>query len=625
LVLGLVLGDTLSAWSNFNLYLWPDGRVPYRWADANDTDWWGDAAVPLTVAQRRAVRAEMDAWEAAMRLADPADPAQTRQYIRFERCAGRCEDEDQYLLIRLNNNTRRRADGTLRETNNMCSWRDDGFDVPGRNPAAGGMTVLHFAPGQDANTLRHELGHCLGLWHEFNRQDRDAWLDEKPNDVDGADAWDAAALSRPVSLGEMPQLGNYDYDSLMNYGSLKAGCVLRWLDLLGNRFERRGLDMVPQDSAGTCRFFPADAGGSREDQVSDRDKSRILQYYAREAQANWGFFESIAAMPGLYDYDGRPDPLLAPGVGAVGTPAIAHQSAGNYDVFARGSNDRLYWKSFRRVWLPFEPEPVDQVSGWTSLGCCFGSDPAAISRGDGQIDVVAIGATTGRPLRRRLVNGAWQAWSYVTDGVPGDGLRQTPGGGYIGPAVASRTPDTLDVFVVQSDGRLAATTLAMGVWQGWRTLGIGYEVTARPAAVAESAYRVRLAINEREVNLYEPRVTFGWPWPPSIDLGQATAQTAPNTAPGITSRASANSPYRVLIVTSDNRIAHKFAGGRWRDIGGIPQSGTGVSAVATGAYSALLTMNGEDVTGCDRTCLDGQPQPNGAFIQAGGLWLREFR
>jgi hypothetical protein len=77
-------------------------------------------------------------------------------------------------------------------------------------------------------------------------------------------------------------------------------------------------------------------------------------------------------------------------VQAVGTPAVAHQSVGNYDVFVRGSDRHLYWKSFRRTWLPFEPEPVNTVSAWTSIGCCFGSDPSALSRGDGQIDVGAL-------------------------------------------------------------------------------------------------------------------------------------------------------------------------------------------------------------------------------------------
>ena len=643
-VAALAQSDAPAAWSAFDLYLWPDGRVPYRFADAADTDWWGAPAVPVpgpgAGSLQEKWRDEMDNWEATMRIPDPADAGQTRPYVRFEPCAGRCEDEGNYVLIRMN---AKNADSTLSETNNMCSWRGvDHKDQPGRHPVKGGVTVLHVAPGQDANTLRHELGHCLGLWHEFGRPDRDFWLDEQPKDVDGTVDWKTTYGTAGVGAGEMPELGNYDYDSIMHYGSVKdddGECITFWLDLRGNTFNRRGLDAAPQNSK-PCRKFPTGAGGSVDDQVSARDRSRVLQYYAREAYPNWGFFESINTRPGLYDYDGRPDPYLAPGVSAlvpgvsaVGTPAVVFHSAGNHDVFVRGSNERLYRKSFRRTWLPFEPEPVDTASAWTSLGCCFGSDPSAISRGNGQIDVVAIGASTGRPLRNRLVNEAWQGWVYVTAGVPTGGLRQTPDGGYIGPAITSRAADSLDVFVVRTDGRLAATSLVAGVWQAWQTLsepdtgkllGLHYEVTARPAAVAVSATAVRLAINEREVHLYEPRVTFKWPNAPVFELGTRTADMARLAPPALTTRSDASSPYRVLIATSGNRIAHKFAGGRFRDIGGIPAPGTGVSAVATGAYSALIVMNGEDMTGCVRTCLSGQPDPGGV-IQPGGLWLREFR
>ncbi|MCC7242310.1 MAG: hypothetical protein IT180_10325 [Acidobacteria bacterium] len=483
---------------------------------------------------------------------------------------------------------------------------------------------MHFAANRvDPNTLRHELGHCLGLWHEFNRADRDFWLDERP-DVDGPPAWDAAGFSLSLGATVMPELGNYDYDSLMNYGSISVrtgACVLRWLDLLGNRFERRGLDRFPQDSARACRVFPPGAGGAVEDQVSARDKSRVLQYLAREVQPNWGFFESLNTRPGWYDFDGQPDPYLAPRVRAIGTPAIAFRFNGHFDVFARGSDRRLYWKAFRHQLLP----PRDVVSAWIPLGCCFPSDPAAISRGGGQIDIVAIHAT-GRPVRNHFdfANGAWQGWAFIGSGAPDGQLRRVGGGDFIGPAITSRAAEGLDVFVVLADGRLAVTTLWLGLWQNWQTLGNGYGVTARPAAIATSAHVVRLAVNEREVNLYEPSVIFGFPRVVGFELGGITAQTAPFAAPGLTPRADTVAPYRVLTVTRDQRIAHKLAGGRWRDIGGIPAPGTGISAAGAGAYGALMVINGEDVTGCGRTCLDGQPNPGGV-IQPGGVWLREFR
>jgi hypothetical protein len=75
----------------------------------------------------------------------------------------------------------------------------------------------------------------------------------------------------------------------------------------GNTFNRRGLDVAPLNNP-SCRTFPVGAGGPVDDQVSARDRSRLLQYYAREMYPNWGFFESLNIRPGLFDYDGLPNP-----------------------------------------------------------------------------------------------------------------------------------------------------------------------------------------------------------------------------------------------------------------------------------------------------------------------------
>ena len=119
----LTLSDTPAGWTRFDLYLWPDGRVPYRFADAADTDWWGDAAVPVPNTGNPSVRdqlqREMKNWEAAMLIADPADPVRRVRYIDFDLCANRCEDEDNYVLIRMNNTTRLDGSGKPSEDNNI--------------------------------------------------------------------------------------------------------------------------------------------------------------------------------------------------------------------------------------------------------------------------------------------------------------------------------------------------------------------------------------------------------------------------------------------------------------------------------------------------------------------------
>jgi hypothetical protein len=94
----------------------------------------------------------------------------------------------------------------------------------------------------------------------------------------------------------MPMLGAFDYDSVMLYTSNRLDAV----DRLGNRFDRT-----------------LTAGPSR------RDVSRLLQYYAQERQPKWGLFNMLSPIPA--SPDDAPDPFLAEGVSAVGTPAVVHR------------------------------------------------------------------------------------------------------------------------------------------------------------------------------------------------------------------------------------------------------------------------------------------------------------
>lgn len=172
----------------------------------------------------------MARWEQAFTLTDPTGA--TRKYLDFRRCDNDCPTS--YLVIRYD---RLNADGTEAECSNMSDpvgmeLRDPDGHPEGRGDD--GIAALHFRRGtcpanatperpaspvpagaktnQDNNTILHELGHVLGLRHEFNRTDADAYLVEQPDDLDGAEFSDEFN-TRPAEL--MPLLGNYDYDSLM--------------------------------------------------------------------------------------------------------------------------------------------------------------------------------------------------------------------------------------------------------------------------------------------------------------------------------------------------------------------------------------------------------------------------
>jgi hypothetical protein len=599
----------------FDIDPWPDGIIPYRFDDGT----LGPVAVDVN--DQIKIERQMARWERAFTLTDPI--GNTKKYFDFVRCDNHCPTS--HLVIRYNHVD---SNGIEIECNN---WSDPlGMEFRGAHghpdgitemnlrrwwcptlprPAGRGPTVPTGArTNQDDNTILHELGHVLGVRHEFNRTDADGYLEEQPIDLDGDDFSDPKEFNtQPASV--MPLLGNYDYDSLMAYA---GEC-----DLLGNPFSRQ----EAQDKTDATTNKDTHGDYLVDYSISPGLKSRLLQYYAYGYNNNWGFFRSLSApSPPVGSADNTDvtqhrNPYLTGGVRCVGTPALAVQGEGNYDVFTRGSDEGLYWKH-----IPGSgTTPV-----WENLGCCFGSDPAAISLDEGEIDVFAVGSTSGKLIRKSYRNGRWDPAAYVQGGSPTGGIKPTADGGYLGPAVASRGPDMLDVFVVRTDGRLAVTTLGNGLWSAWRTLGSGYDVTARPAAVALSATQVQLAINETHFNLYEPLVTFGANV--SFTLGAPKGATARQAPPALTKRADVANPYRVLITNADGRLSHRFAHGSWRDIGGMPQPGTGPSAAAAGGFDAYIVMNGVDLTGADATCDDpNAPHPHGAFIEPGGLWIRYFR
>jgi hypothetical protein len=384
--------------------LWPSGDIKYGFASG------------VTQAEKDWVESLMGQWEAA-----------TADAIDFNACTPGSNCPTIYLQIRKN---------TTAENGAACTY--------GRVSGA----TLRFG-ADDANTMLHKLGHCVGLYHEHQRSDRDRFL------VEGDYVYPNDDQHNTLSLDTLPILGNYDYDSVMHYAfyTLIEGTdgTLRRTDQLGNTFSRW-----------------------HGNQISIHDASRVVQYYARNYQPNWDFFTSLATAPA--NADSLPNGYLASFVEAVGTPAIAY-SNGTTHTFARGSNDHIYWKT------------GTTPGGWTSLGCCAGSDPAAVATDTGQIDLAFIGASSGKLIRtRRAADGAWGGWFYVQDGLPPGGIRPAlDGDGYVGPAIASRANNQMDFFVVRAADGLLSTISYNGSWSGWQTLsGPSYYVRARPAAVALS-------------------------------------------------------------------------------------------------------------------------------------------
>ncbi|HNX49531.1 MAG TPA: M12 family metallopeptidase [Thermoanaerobaculaceae bacterium] len=84
----------------------------------------------------------------------------------------------------------------------------------GNNSAVGmqgGMQIINIYNWNVEFTMAHELGHCLGIWHEHTRSDRDSFITVNWDNIQ--DAYESQfALNTGAS-----HYGPYDFDSVMHY------------------------------------------------------------------------------------------------------------------------------------------------------------------------------------------------------------------------------------------------------------------------------------------------------------------------------------------------------------------------------------------------------------------------
>ena len=106
----------------------------------------------------------------------------------------------------------------LRITNESLSGGTLGQTTPGRLWAPymklDTAKLIKLGSVQKLHTYRHELGHAIGLQHEFDRFDRDNYVVWDRIDKTWADI-SVSAVGRFF----ISSYGPYDYNSVMNYGS----------------------------------------------------------------------------------------------------------------------------------------------------------------------------------------------------------------------------------------------------------------------------------------------------------------------------------------------------------------------------------------------------------------------
>ncbi|MGH9846019.1 MAG: M12 family metallopeptidase, partial [Blastocatellia bacterium] len=84
----------------------------------------------------------------------------------------------------------------------------------------GGMQIINIVSWDDKFIIVHELGHCLGLWHEQSRPDRDAYVEIIFSNIQAGKEGNFAIKNDAYSNGP------YDFDSIMHYNkcTFSTGC-----------------------------------------------------------------------------------------------------------------------------------------------------------------------------------------------------------------------------------------------------------------------------------------------------------------------------------------------------------------------------------------------------------------
>jgi hypothetical protein len=81
----------------------------------------------------------------------------------------------------------------------------------------GGQQIINISSWTSTFIIAHELGHCLGLYHEHQRPDRDTFISVTPSNVQGGTNGQIYLNNFPT-IGAAHGYGRYDFDSVMHYG-----------------------------------------------------------------------------------------------------------------------------------------------------------------------------------------------------------------------------------------------------------------------------------------------------------------------------------------------------------------------------------------------------------------------
>ncbi len=425
-----------------------------------------------------------------------------------------------------------------------------------------GPQTLQLAPSTSSELLMHEVGHVLGLPDAWQRPDRDRYVRLSESAFCSGDAhWDPTTCTLgSAEASEQPYRRTTGL-----FGPFESGSAMNLA----------GPEVCELKEPAVDRALP-----------TALDRSAVIELY-RTADA-WSPFAPL----GRPVDDQRPlDYQLATGVTIVGRPALSTRGYPGVEMYARGSDGKLYWAT--RGMGDDEGGPQ-----WQVLGEGFDSDPHAISWHWNHTDVFARG-TDGNVYGIALSDDVtpytlqWGDWENI--GRPDDvGVDSAP--------TAVRMSDgELSVFVRGTDDLLYRKIYdgTLGKWGRWTPVIEDVYFSGSVAAVGRDHDFIELVGVAAEGGLRWLTLQGPYVYASSLLPGENDIQEGSSPAlvysPGLDHFVH----FDLFVQTSAGHLAQRTYQddwGEWQDLGGMLSSSptaTGTRARPHVDVAAVIEDNGK--------------------------------